>query len=78
MTSVVFFLGLLLLAVHAPLPRVVTVPLATALGVCVVGISWSRLALAAHYVTDVIGGLAFGAAWLLASHVVAARIPAVS
>ena len=35
--------------------------------VCAVGISWSRLALGAHYLTDVVGGLLFGAAFLCAA-----------
>jgi undecaprenyl-diphosphatase len=77
MTAVVFFAGFSLLVRHEAIPQVVAIPLELALGACVVGIPWSRLALGAHYATDVIGGLAFGTAWLLASEVVAARIPAV-
>jgi len=34
------------------------------LAVCAVAIPWSRLALGAHYATDVLGGLLLGAAWL--------------
>lgn len=63
-TAIVFFLGFALLAWHAPLPRAVTVPAVVLLLVCVVGIPWSRLALGAHYLTDVIGGLLLGAAFL--------------
>lgn len=32
-----------------------------------VGIMWSRLALGAHYLTDVLGGAAFGTGWLALS-----------
>ncbi|MDB5069071.1 MAG: phosphatase family protein [Candidatus Eremiobacteraeota bacterium] len=63
-SAVVFFLGLALLAWHSALPRPVTIPIAALLFVCVVGIPWSRLALGAHYLTDVIGGLLLGAAFL--------------
>jgi undecaprenyl-diphosphatase len=34
--------------------------------VLMIGIGWSRIALGAHYVTDVLGGYLVGAAWLLA------------
>jgi undecaprenyl-diphosphatase len=66
-TAVVFFVGFALLAWHAPLPRPVAGTLVAVLLVCAVGIPWSRLALAAHYVTDVLGGLLFGTAFLCAA-----------
>jgi membrane-associated phospholipid phosphatase len=66
-TAVVFFLGFAILAWHAPLPRPVAAALVAALLVCAVGIPWSRLALAAHYFTDVIGGLLLGTAFLCAA-----------
>ena len=66
-TAVVFFVGFAILAWHAPLPRPVAGALAAALLVCAVGIPWSRLALAAHYFTDVVGGLLFGTAFLCAA-----------
>lgn len=66
-TAVVFFVGFALLAWHAPLPRPVAGTLVAALLVCAVGIPWSRLALAAHYLTDVIGGLLLGIAFLCAA-----------
>jgi membrane-associated phospholipid phosphatase len=66
-SAVVLFAGLALLAWHAPLPRPVSAALTAALLACAIGISWSRLALNAHYLTDVIGGLLLGAAFLCAA-----------
>jgi membrane-associated phospholipid phosphatase len=66
-TAVVFFIGLAILAWHAPIPRPLAVAAIVVLGICAIGIPWSRLALGAHYATDVIGGLLFGAAWLCAA-----------
>ena len=63
-TAVVFFTGFAILALHAPFPHVASVTLAALLLVCAVAIPWSRLALGAHYVTDIVGGALFGAAWL--------------
>jgi undecaprenyl-diphosphatase len=76
-TSVVFFLGFALLAWHSPLPRAVTIPVVALLTVCVVGIPWSRLALGAHYLTDVIGGLLLGAAFLCLALTVILRFASV-
>ncbi|GAC1310712.1 MAG: hypothetical protein NVS2B3_14450 [Vulcanimicrobiaceae bacterium] len=60
-TSVVFFLGLALLALRLPnVPRGVAVGLAAVAAFCTVAIPWSRLALGAHYATDVTGGLLVG------------------
>ena len=66
-TAMVFFAGFAVLVWHAPLPRAVTAPLAAALLICAVGIPWSRLALGAHYVTDVAGGLLLGGGFLCAA-----------
>lgn len=66
-TAIVFFVGFAVLAWHAPLPRPVASALVAVLLVCAVGIPWSRLALAAHYFTDVIAGLLFGTAFLCAA-----------
>ena len=66
-TAVVFFVGFAILAWHAPLPRPVAAAVAAALLVCAVGIPWSRMALAAHYFTDVLGGLLLGTAFLCAA-----------
>jgi membrane-associated phospholipid phosphatase len=40
----------------------------------VIGIPWSRLALDAHYATDVIGGLVFGCGWLCATIAIVGRL----
>lgn len=63
-TTVVFFVGLAILVWHAPLPRPLAVVVVALLAVCAVGIPWSRIALSAHYLTDVFGGLLIGAAFL--------------
>jgi len=41
--------------------------------ICIVGIPWSRLALGAHYLTDVAGGVLFGAGWLCITLALIAR-----
>jgi membrane-associated phospholipid phosphatase len=66
-TAVVFFVGLAVLAWHAPLPRPLAGVIAAVLLICALGIPWSRLALGAHYLTDVIGGLLLGTAFLCAA-----------
>jgi undecaprenyl-diphosphatase len=66
-TAVVFFVGFAILAWHAPLPRPVSGTIAAVLLVCAVGIPWSRMALAAHYFTDVLGGLLLGTAFACAA-----------
>jgi undecaprenyl-diphosphatase len=66
-TAVVFFVGFAILAWHAPLPRPVAGTIAAVLLVCAAGIPWSRMALAAHYFTDVLGGLLLGTAFACAA-----------
>ncbi|GAC1579483.1 MAG: hypothetical protein NVS3B7_13540 [Candidatus Elarobacter sp.] len=75
-TSVVFFLGLAILVWHAPIPRPPAFAIVVLLAICVAGIPWSRLALSAHYLTDVIGGLLFGTAFLCLAFVAIARVHA--
>lgn len=60
-SSVVFFLALAFLASRLPgVPRPLALGLAALAGLCTIAIPWSRLALGAHYVTDVFGGFLFG------------------
>ena len=66
-TAITFYVALIVLVWHARVPQPVQVASTIALGSCALGIPWSRLALGAHYATDVLGGLLFGSAWLEAS-----------
>lgn len=76
-TSVVFFAAMALLAMRSPaLPRPLAVAVSTLAATCLVGIPWSRLALGAHYATDVVGGLLFGTGWLCATLALAVRFGA--
>ncbi len=73
-TTVVFYVALALLVWRTTaLPRPVAIAIVTALGIAIVGIPWSRLALGAHYLTDVIGGLLFGAGWLFVTLAILTR-----
>jgi undecaprenyl-diphosphatase len=64
-TAIVFYGGLVLLVSRArDLPMWAKLWLVLPAAVCIAGIPWSRLVLGAHYTTDVLGGLFFGAGWL--------------
>ncbi|MBV8639246.1 MAG: phosphatase PAP2 family protein [Candidatus Eremiobacteraeota bacterium] len=65
-TAVTFYGAWAVVCAHLPLPLAVRVCLVVFLGSWGVGIMWSRLALSAHYVTDVLGGWLFGCGWLCA------------
>ena len=73
-TSILFFVGFAILAWHASLPRPLAAMLVAILGVCAIGIPWSRLALSAHYLTDIIGGMLLGTAFLCAAFAVILRL----
>jgi membrane-associated phospholipid phosphatase len=49
---------------QSELPRATRITVAAALVLLILGIGWSRLALGAHYVTDVVGGYLLGGAFL--------------
>jgi membrane-associated phospholipid phosphatase len=63
-TAIVFFGGLIAIVRTSHVPPGAAGIATALLLICAAGIPWSRLALGAHYVTDVAGGLAFGGGWL--------------
>jgi len=65
-TGIVFFGTWFLIAYHVPLPSVLKLVVCTFLLVWLIGIDWSRMALSAHYFSDILGGTFFGCAWLCA------------
>ncbi|MDQ2680644.1 MAG: phosphatase PAP2 family protein [Candidatus Eremiobacteraeota bacterium] len=72
-TSVVFYGAWIAVIAAASLPKAVAIPAIVLIAAWCIGIDFSRLALGAHYVTDVIGGSLFGAAWLCAVLAIAAH-----
>lgn len=66
-TAAVTFAGIVLLLWRSSLPHELKLWATLPPGIFAVGIGWSRLALSAHYFTDVLGGYALGAAWLCAT-----------
>lgn len=75
-TAIVFYGGLLFLIWSIPAPRAFRIPATFLLGAWILGIPWSRMALGAHYATDVIGGILVGVAWLCLLAVVLRHLPA--
>jgi undecaprenyl-diphosphatase len=72
-TAIVFFGSWLVFVLLSPMPKAVKIGCAAIVAVWMAGIDWSRMALGAHYPTDVLGGTLFGVAfacalWALAFH----------
>jgi undecaprenyl-diphosphatase len=60
---------------RSDLPQPFRIALTTAFALWALGVIWSRLALGAHYVTDLIGGVLFGIAMLGIAAAIANGIP---
>jgi len=65
-TAVTTFCAWALVVAVSAMPPYVKYALVVVLALWAAGVAWSRLALGAHYLSDVIGGLMFGCAWLCA------------
>jgi undecaprenyl-diphosphatase len=63
-TTVTFFAAWAVVVALEPIPFGVKAAVCSVLALWMLGIDWSRIALAAHYVSDVIGGSLFGIAWI--------------
>jgi len=74
-TAVVFFGGLLFSVWSVPLPPELRIVASAVLAIWIAGIPWSRMVLAAHYGTDVLGGMLFGVAWLCVMAIVLGHVP---
>ncbi len=75
-STIVVFGGLLLFLWSTPGPRAFRLAATIGLAIWIVGIPWSRMALGAHYGTDVIGGMLFGVTWLCLMFLVLRHLPA--
>lgn len=62
-SAIVFYVGWATIVWGWPLPKTMRLMIVGVLAVWAMGIGWSRMALGAHYATDVIGGYLFGTAW---------------
>ncbi len=65
-TAMVFFVGWAVILAMGTLPLEIKYAGAAVLVLWAAAICWSRLALGAHYLSDVCGGVLFGAVWLCA------------
>ena len=77
-TAIVFFGGWLLALADVPMPPWLRFAAGAALAAWMIGIGWSRMALGAHYLTDVLGGILFGSAWMCAILAMLLRLRAIA
>ena len=76
-TGIAFYLALFILVLGShSVARPLWIGALIALGACSVGLPWSRLALGAHYLSDVVGGMLLGAGWLFVLAALASARPA--
>ncbi len=73
-TAIVFFMGWALVVALGTLPAPVKTVFVTVFALWALAIVWSRLALGAHYLSDVFGGALFGAAWLCMAFTLSTRV----
>lgn len=65
-TAAVTFAGIVVVIFRSNLPEDAKLAAGALPAIFVAGIGWSRIALGAHHLSDVLGGYALGAAWLCA------------
>ena len=63
-TAIVFYGTWFLIAFHAQMAHPLKFVVCFALLIWLIGIDWSRMALGAHYFSDILGGTLFGCAWM--------------
>ncbi len=75
-TAIVFYGTWFLIALHAPMIHPLKLIVCLGLIVWAIGIDWSRMALGAHYFSDILGGTLFGGAWMCALLAILLRLHA--